>query len=356
MSSGEPPWHAWFGDEQVAVKPLGNTGFSGSRVLLVERVSGDRFVAKHFAAHVPRERIASTHALMRHLRECGIDTVPKVVAVCSEAVASGGVDSPTLATDPTGARWELVAFMPGRPRSAPSLAEAETALTGLARLHAAAAKMPGAGVRIEPSPGVTRRVAQAARIVAEPWRTLDPRSSRVAGDSIGRRLAEAVEIFETGGGRDAVGRISGVIPPPVATLLVLRDVWSDHVLFADDGRLSGFVDFHAAGRDTPATDLARLLGSWDAPPTSAAAAFALRWHAALAAYDAVRPLSAAERRSIPWLHATGVICGLDNWWRWLVLERRSFDDIDRVLTRIDRLIRQLPEALDIARTLPLGRD
>ena len=137
---------------------------------------------------------------------------------------------------------------------------------------------------------------------------------------------------------------------------VLRDVWNDHVLFLDDGRLVGFIDYHAAGRDTPATDLARLLGSWDAPAAPSEGQWLRPWRQALDAYEAVRPLEPGERALIPWLHATGVICGLDNWFRWLITEQREFADRSTVLSRIARLIAALPAALDIARNSAPGRD
>jgi hypothetical protein len=48
---------------------------------------------------------------------------------------------------------------------------------------------------------------------------------------------------------------------------------------------------------------------------------------------------------VPWLHATGVIFGLDNWFRWTLEERRTFPDAGRVRERIDRLVAALGSAL-----------
>lgn len=335
---------------------IGGSGFSGSRVFLVQRASGARYVLKSFSAALPASRAAWVHGLMRRLRAAGVATVPDVVAVRPEQAPPAGSGVATIAIDPTGVRWELVAFVPGSPRPAPTVSEAAAALAGLARLHAAAAALPGSTPRSEPSPGVLRRVEQATRLLASPWRGLQPSAAAQPSAAIQCRLLRAVEVFETCEGQAALECIASAGAPAVVTQPVLRDVWSDHVLFADDGRLAGFVDFHAAGHDTPATDLARLLGSWQAPTEHHGGSFMERWHEALVAYETVRPLPAQERSLIPWLHATGVICGLDNWFRWLITDLRTFDDMTRVLDRIDRLVRHLPGALDTARDGLPGRN
>ncbi|MFN7813567.1 MAG: hypothetical protein ACK5SI_12995, partial [Planctomycetia bacterium] len=64
------------------------------------------------------------------------------------------------------------------------------------------------------------------------------------------------------------------------------------------------------------------------------------------AYHRLRPLSVAERAVLPVLMATGVVFGLDNWFRWLIEEKRRFHQPERVLGRIDRLLEDLPAALD----------
>jgi Ser/Thr protein kinase RdoA (MazF antagonist) len=113
--------------------------------------------------------------------------------------------------------------------------------------------------------------------------------------------------------------------------------------------VAGIVDYHAAGVDTPATDLARLLGSWRG---EAVGGLVAGWPAALAAYEAVRPLTVAERSLVPWLHATGVVFGLDNWFRWTIEEGRQFAGVHAVLDRIERLSARLPAALEWLGTSP----
>lgn len=357
MSDLHPPCEAWFGQESVTTALLRGAGLSGSPVFLVQQPSGDRFVLKSFAPHVSPERAAWVHALMTHLATAGLDTVPRLrprLAGSRWVAPVRGCES--LVADEAGRLWEVADFLPGCPRAAPSAAEATAALAGLARLHAAAARLGGSEPCIEASAGVRRRVMQAAQIQAAPWRRLERDARRVAPPAVTTLLQQAIEIFESHGGAAACGRVSAVKGMAVMAQPVLRDVWSDHVLFLDDGRLAGFIDFHAAGRDTPATDLARLLGSWDAPAHATAGQWLQPWQRPLDAYEAVRPLERGERALIPWLHAMGVICGLDNWFRWLITEQREFADRSTVLARIARLIGMLPAALDIAGDSAPGRD
>jgi hypothetical protein len=55
-----------------------------------------------------------------------------------------------------------------------------------------------------------------------------------------------------------------------------------------------------------------------------------------------------EAELVPFLHGTGVLCGLDNWFRWTLEERRAFSDVQRVLDRIDSLLISLPDAIATA--------
>jgi len=153
------------------------------------------------------------------------------------------------------------------------------------------------------------------------------------------------EAFAAGDGDRALDRLAAIEAPTVPLQPVLRDVWSAHVLFlpGPTPRVAGFVDFHAAGIDSPVADVARLLGSW--MPGGAAAGPLDPWAAALAAYEARRPLAPAERRAIPVLHASGVVFGLDNWFRWVLEEGRTFPDPVTVVGRVDRLLAALPQAL-----------
>ncbi|WP_448869776.1 phosphotransferase, partial [Delftia acidovorans] len=86
---------------------------------------------------------------------------------------------------------------------------------------------------------------------------------------------------------------------------VHADLFRDNVMF-DGERLTGFFDFYFAGVDTFLFDLAVCLNDWciDLPTGAHDAA---RAQAMLAAYQAVRPLTAAERALLPAMARAGAL-------------------------------------------------
>ena len=330
----------WLGPRAVELERLDSGGFSGSAVIRAWEPGGDGgFVLKSFSAATPRAKIEWVHRLMRHLRAAGVAEVAEVM------VTPAG---DTIAVDATGSSWELVRFVAGSATDSPTLPQSQTALDCLARVHVAAAAMSSAPLRWEMPAAVQRRVEHAQRLLAAPWsgplqgmpRVLTP-LQRAVWDLRDR----AAEAFEAAAGAAAVQRVAAVRPRPMLVQAVLRDIWSDHVLYDPNhsDRVAGMIDLHAAAIDTPATDLARLVGSWRrALGTSLRA----RWGEALAAYELVRPLREGERSLVPWLHATGVVCGLDNWFRWSLAEAREFARPGLALGRMKRLLDEVPECLD----------
>ena len=83
------------------------------------------------------------------------------------------------------------------------------------------------------------------------------------------------------------------------------DLFRDNVMF-DGERLTGFFDFYFAGVDTFLFDLAVCLNDWciDLPSGQHDSA---RADAMLAAYQAVRPLTDAERRLLPAMARAGAL-------------------------------------------------
>ncbi|HEX5806367.1 MAG TPA: homoserine kinase [Macromonas sp.] len=86
---------------------------------------------------------------------------------------------------------------------------------------------------------------------------------------------------------------------------VHADLFRDNVMF-DNGQLSGFFDFYFAGCDTFAFDLAVCLNDWCIDHASGVQDDA-RSQAMRAAYESVRPLTAAERELMPAMLRAGAL-------------------------------------------------
>lgn len=335
---------AWLGSREVAIEPLVGRGFSGARVWRARSGTADEWVLKSWTpgergGEGGVDRIAWVHGLMRHLRRQGIGEVVEPMTT---------IDGGTTAVDAEGTPWELLPFIAGRPATVPTAAQTAAAAACLARLHAAAESFAGSPPVCGVPAAFQRRIASAQRLIERPWAGIRLRGT-VGGmtplqRAVAERLAVAVKVFDKERGDAAVRRVAALEPPALPLQAVLRDIWSDHVLYAepDSSRVVGVIDFHAASIDTPATDIARLFGSWQSdavgPPT-------MIWSQALRAYEAIRPLRTIERGWISWLHATGVVFGLDNWFRWTLLESREFVRPARVIGRLDQLLAAFPAAL-----------
>jgi Ser/Thr protein kinase RdoA (MazF antagonist) len=353
----------WFPRGPVRVAPLAGAGFSGARVFRVAAEdAGGEFVLKSFAAAASHDHAAWVHAFAGQLRGAGIDAVPAILPPPGDAVAGVGRRvGGTLVVDGQGTLWEMLEFKPGRPVPAPEPAAAAAAAALLARVHLAAGRLPGR--TRGRSPGLARRIAAARDLRADPWGgRLERRPPRRRDDSfthaVAARVAAAAEAFAAAGLGGLVATVAELEPRELDLQPVLRDVWCDHVLFAAaepaGGRgpaapvVTGLIDLHAAGIDTPATDLARLFGSWQPAPGRREQSLEERWPGAFAAYERVRPLTDAERGLVGLLHAAGVVAGLDRWFRWTLDEDRGFPDEHRALDRIDTLIAELSGAVAVA--------
>jgi homoserine kinase type II len=342
----------WSASGAVSIAPLGATGFSGSPVFAVELSDRPgRFVLKRFHETASREHAGFVHDLVRHVRtEYGTPLAELIVAL----------DGDTIVIDADGRLWELSRFMPGVAVPCPTPSQAAAAATALAQLHLAAARLVTHPPRQDFSPGLALRIGRARELLTRPWQARCHAWSQAARHrmpadrwtALDARVAAAIELFTAAGGNAFLARVASIQPHSCVLQPAIRDVWYDHVLFAEQtsDAVTAIIDLHAAAIDTPATDLARLVGSWTAPAGRERMSLVDRWPEAIAAYDRVRPLPHAEADLIPFLHATGVVCGLDNWFRWTLDEHREFPDGRSMLGRIDRLLAELPAALTTAWT------
>lgn len=366
----------WLPGRRLRGLPLAGEGFSGSPVWRVDVLDAAGAVErsnvlKAFAAGWPFPRAEAIHRYVSLLVDAGIGEIPRVVPLAAPAIGS-------LAEDADGRIWELSEFRPGRPVQQPTPAQAREALECLGRIHLATGGRRGDGLFPAPRPeecgpdGVPaweRRRQRLVRVAERGWcrstrPVLSPWERRI--DS---RRAAAAAILERVNGRTTLGRLATLPAAPprrfgdVTLQPVLRDVWQAHLLF-EGPRIAAVIDLHAAGIDTPATDLARLLGSWrpatgrnggEAVPSGQGVAPAKRlsaiWSDALDAYRAIRPLGPSETRLIDLLHVGGVVGGLDSWFQWVLGDGKAFESPLQVEARVDFLLENLDSALQAADSL-----
>jgi homoserine kinase type II len=236
---------------------------------------------------------------------------------------SGG----TLQED-EGRFWELAPWMPGTAEAArpPAPARVRAAFAALAAFH----QRLGGNRRAGTSPGLAQRHAAVAhllrggidaleRAIQQPGASPQDETRAMALRWLGLARAVAPRLLDPL--HHAAGRVAPLQP-------CLRDARPEHFLFEDD-RVTGLVDFGAMGVDCVAGDLARLIGEWldDDPPVRADA---------LADYERIRPLDAAEATLIDAFASSSALLIGEHWTRWHCIEGRRFDDPSAVREGITR--------------------
>lgn len=189
-----------------------------------------------------------------------------------DRLARSGLPCPQPVADSQGLRWRrlagkpaaLLTCLPGAALEMPSAQHVRAVGAMLARLHLAAADMPG----VLPNPCGT---AWRQRVGASLLPLVSPEERGLLADELAFQAAQ-----------DWSGLPRGVIH---------ADLFRDNVLWSAEGQLTGLLDFYFAGDDVWLFDLAVVANDW------------CRDEAALAAlvdgYVAVRPLCPAEHDAWP---------------------------------------------------------
>jgi homoserine kinase type II len=213
-------------------------GFSGAEVWRGERAGVPAVALKGWPAGTELGRVEQVHAWLRQAAH--LPFVPAVLA------GAGGRTAVRV-----GSRvWDALRWAPGRPATPPAAAEVRAACAAAAALHRA---WPAEPVP-RPCPGILARLdilREHRDLYTSPRLPpvepeLDPLLARAAGVVARRADATAAAL------RPWAAR-------PVEVRPCVRDLRGEHVLF-DGGRVTGVVDYGAMAPDSPAVDLARLLG------------------------------------------------------------------------------------------------
>lgn len=312
--------------------PLHSGGFSGAELWRIPATAGDFVLRRWPDGQLNAGRLMFIHGMLRHAARRGAPPVP--VPVRSRAGATF--------VDYAGALWQLDPWLPGAAevRRPPPVDRLTAACRALAGFHAAVVDFPAPERREGSSPAVMQRMQlwleARHRGIEELQQALEVElNADSAVAQLRRRGQEFLQLFASARSR-LEAAFGATIDSVVPLQPVIRDVTADHVLFTGD-EVSGLIDFGSSAVDTPAVDLARLIGSFVGDDA------ALR-DAALAAYETSghgRSLTTCERQLVVWLDTTGVWLSPYRWLRWIFVERRQFADEQAVVQRFDALMQRV---------------
>lgn len=313
-------------------------GLSGAGVVRCVDSKGQQYCLRQWASeHPTRERLRLIHFGMQVVA-AQYDFVPRLIPLETGATAFY-----------VGERaWELTTWLDGHADylENPTPARLEAAVTAVAKVHncwADASETPLLP-RVGPSPAMLQRQqrlqwwllnSELRQRVATSLQELtdDKRAwfSKLALQSIDMLAAI---------GHDVLRAVTALVADPVVQHFVMRDLWSEHVLF-DGDTVTGLIDFGAARIDESAADVARLLGSLE--PTSSEA----RERATKRYFDAIGHTMGrdAEERfleRVQTLDRANCLLSALQWLEWTVLQPRSFHASDAFIanrweTFLDRL-------------------
>jgi homoserine kinase type II len=287
-------------------EPLGNAGGrSGARLWRLESGRGPLALRLWPVEGPGREALGRIHGWLAGLRDLGYVPLPIPDASGRTVVAEGG------------RLWQLEPWMPGAPDRSrpPRRARLRAGFAALGAVHERLARLGDVG----PSPGLAARLAELEGLRRGGFGAIGDALSRAPAVPE-RELARRWLALAGPRAPGAEARLRRLADRPIPRQPCLRDVRADHVLFAGD-RVTGLVDAGAMAPESPAADLARLLGDWVGAERPARAE-------ALDAYG--RPLDAATLELVGAFEASASLLIGGRWARWWLLEGRRFDDPDAV--------------------------
>ncbi len=297
--------------QQHWLAPLGGVpleeirgGLSGSRLWKCKLEHGFACLRGWPPAVTGRQRIEEIHAAMRQLSDAGLRFTPRLYCTTQgKTIASDGQQF-----------WELTSWLEGSADylQAPSPAKLQAAMRALAAVHDVWARQsyPAA------SPTVRDRVQRLEQWLGQFAAGGHPPLHASTAEE--GRVALATWELCRAWGPSLLQSLQRLQPQPTRLQVVLRDIWSEHVLFTGD-EVTGIVDFDAVRVDEPHTDVVRLLSSlepWDRQ----------RWKLGLQAYQDARTTGsfACDLPRLELLDRSATLLSALQWLQWLGIERRQF--------------------------------
>jgi Ser/Thr protein kinase RdoA (MazF antagonist) len=253
-----------------------------------------------------------------HPNEARLQFIHNVLARASEQLAF----IPKVLRDQAGRSywsvsdsfWEVTQWMPGQANylRQPSQAKLKSAIAAVADLHGVWCEFAH---KQDTSPTTTQRIE-----MLNEWLGMHDLVERVGAQVRGPVEAAAcmstIRMLHSRGPR-LLEELRQANETHVNLHPVLRDIWSDHLLFEGD-LVSGIIDFGTVRIDEPAADLSRMLGSLHP--------FELNVRlAAVEAYNQRRPGHTVDTERVELLDRTGTLLTALQWMRWLILDRQKFN-------------------------------
>lgn len=276
-------------------------GLSSALTWSCQSIQGETCLRAWPEGGITPERLHFIHAALLQARSEGIEIVPQVHTA----------DSGSTFIEAAGRLWELTQWMPGTADylQQPSDLRLRSAMSALAQLH----RVWATHTIAQPSPAVASRVELLKMWLCAPPVRFDG-SGLASKDTWENQLAAETLGALTRWGPSLLAQLQELAPERSETHFVLRDIWSDHVLFTGD-QVTGIIDFGAARVDEPATDVARLLGSLE-PSDSG------RWSLGLELYKDASGV--VDQRRVELLDRASTLLSAAQWLRWLLVEQREF--------------------------------
>jgi Ser/Thr protein kinase RdoA (MazF antagonist) len=309
------------------IEAIGNAGgLSGAQFWRTITPRGVLLLRRWPTEHPDHKRLQFIHATLFHAANKGLDFLPLPIESLS------GHSFVKL----DGHLWELSPWLPGTADFArsPTREKLRAAMVALARFHLAtsdnvtkafdATHCGDRDIVTAPQRHFTRLRGISPQCIQElrgaamngTWAELAPLAHRF--------LAE----FPAATAR-AIEHLAPIASSQFQTQPCIRDIWHDHILFTGNV-VTGIVDFGAMGVDTPATDLARLLGSLVGNNRVA-------WQEGLDDYATIRALTDTERMAAYALNISGTVLAGLNWIRWTFVENRQFENCAQIVERFRRI-------------------
>jgi Ser/Thr protein kinase RdoA (MazF antagonist) len=311
--------------QPASVEPLDSAGgMSGAQFWRIHAPRGEFALRRWPIEHPAPNRLGFIHAVLLHAAMNGCDFLPVPATTRNGETFIRHADH----------LWELTPWMPGIAdyEMSPSVEKVRSAMHTLAKFHNAVTDFPESA-----APGSAGGSNAIQRHLVRLRKLSPARISELAiaiTDATGPQLAQLARQFLANLPRafpQAMLQLEPLSNSQLRLQPCIRDIWSDHILFTGD-EVTGVIDFGAVEIDTPATDVARLLGSLAQRHRTET------WTEGLAAYNEVRPLSDVEFRAAYALETSGTILAGCNWIRWIYVEGRTFEDLDRIVERFRRVL------------------